>query len=155
MALEVIKTKKVYIMPAVERCFEFLDQKNLIDYGSIISKQDIEEGMGRPFESDEIWETIGPMIQLYQLIQARGMFTTEKGYDRPAFRILTQQEMAPHAQAKLFKNLYSTIRINQILSIGETDQLNEAQKKFYEHQLKKSAQSAMHQQKILMGDQMF
>lgn len=131
----------------IEQAFLYLKNLGFIKAGMVIPGDKTEEALGIKYEDS--WKFLGPMLELKSRIESENFFTTQRGLEAPSLRILESEEMAGHAHKKLKNVTHQIGRTADIMLGHDITKLEENAQKKHNYELRKVAEAALFNQKIL------
>lgn len=138
----------------VHFCRKMPDQyERLMEFGPLhagkqYTKENVEYILGCKADKDSKfrWD----FIYFQQFIEYKGFFSTGRGYDYGALRIIETAEMAEQGLEKLRKASRLNYRVKYVMSIHDSSGLGERERKIYDAVVNKAALMATYQQKVWM-----
>lgn len=139
----------------VTKIYERMTFEGLVHGGAVISKEIMEDVIGKPYGGPQDWNFIGPFLGLKMRLESEGYFVSQKGCEAPGFRILSSEEMAEHAMHKLMANLADNYKTSMIMATHDISKMDENAQKKHKAVQQKCAQASLMQHKIVIENNFF
>lgn len=150
-----MKTKKFDVVLPGTHFLSKMEHFGVLKAGETVTKELLENILGEKYVSPDDWRFLGKYLALKTSIEAAGYFVTQAELEAPAFRILRSDEMALHAERKMAKSMSTMFRVAMVMANHDISDLEEREKKVFNHVKQKAAMAALATQKIVLADVFF
>ena len=127
-------------MSKIEEAYKELKENNLINYGSIISKEELEKSLNIKMDlaatNENYWESKGLFLSFKEYIEKKGYFTTQRNHGDDLY-ILKLEEMADHIETIYARLKRIQKKASISMQMADASLLDEKQQSNHFHQMNK------------------